>query len=393
MTETVYEKKAAKEQANLVFRLPKNRKQIGQPGEAEPEIFVEDYAWVFGKRLAERDYTGCAAGVLLGEVIHMESGKKILIRGIMEAAGAYRNDNVEFTEDVWASVYRDIGTYFPEQEIVGWYLGGPGFLLEAEEKLKKVQIDHFGGADKLLLKMDSIEREEIFLSYRDGQLEPFPGYYIYYERNTEMQSYMISRGMLPSLAEEEELPAGTKKQQELHEAGGQGVLYRGRSSLYRLIYASGGMLACIAVLVIAGLVIQLKERNELRDLLNGQSYEDAVQANTGAAADTVPTPKPDVTIIPKEQESNAAETKNSPTLVPTQEVKPTTVPTKEPSVTPAPTVQVSTLQREYVVQKGDTLASICMHFYGTVEILPEIMRINGLEDRDKIYAGQVILLP
>ncbi|MGN0507008.1 MAG: LysM peptidoglycan-binding domain-containing protein [Lachnospiraceae bacterium] len=393
MTETVYEKKAAKEQANLVFRLPKNRKQIGQPGEAEPEIFVEDYAWVFGKRLAERDYTGCAAGVLLGEVIHMESGKKILIRGIMEVAGAYRNDNVEFTEDVWASVYRDIGTYFPEQEIVGWYLGGPGFLLEAEEKLKKVQIDHFGGADKLLLKMDSIEREEIFLSYRDGQLEPFPGYYIYYERNTEMQSYMISRGMLPSLAEEEELPAGTKKQQELHEAGGQGVLYRGRSSLYRLIYASGGMLACIAVLVIAGLVIQLKERNELRDLLNGQSYEDAVQANTGAAADTVPTPKPDVTIIPTEQESNAAETKNSPTLVPTQEVKPTTVPTKEPSVTPAPTVQVSTLQREYVVQKGDTLASICMHFYGTVEILPEIMRINGLEDRDKIYAGQVILLP
>lgn len=398
MTETVYEKKMPQEQqTNLLFRLPKNRKQVGQPGESEVEIFVEDYAWVFGKRLAERDYTGCVAGVLLGEAIQLESGKKLMIRGIMEAVGAYQNDNVTFTEEIWASVYRDISTYFPTQEIIGWYLGGPGFLLEAEEKLKKVQIDHFGGTDKVLLKMDSIEREETFFAYRDGRMEAFPGYYIYYERNDEMQSYMMSRGVLPSKTEEEELPAVLRKQKEAKEPAVREPAYRGRSSLYRLIYASGGMLACIALLVIAGLAMQLKERNKLRDLLNGQQYEDAVQTNgsTGISGTPSGIPKPTEGTAKNPAITQALGSSPVPTIDSAQNLTPVPTPSAKVSATPAPTptVPVMAAQREYIVQKGDTLASICMKNYGNVEILPEIMQMNGLEDRDKIYVGQVLYLP
>lgn len=397
MTETVYEKKIPQgQQANLLFRLPKNRKQVGQPGESEVEIFVEDYAWVFGKRLAERDYTGCIAGVLLGEAVQLETGKKLIIRGIMEAEGAYQNDNVAFTEEIWASVYRDISTYFPTQEIIGWYLGGPGFLLEAEEKLKKVQIDHFGGTDKVLLKMDSIEREETFFGYRDGRMEEFPGYYIYYERNEEMQSYMMSRGVLPSKMEEEELPTGMRKQKEGKEPALREPVYRGRSSLYRLIYASGGMLACIALLVIAGLAMQLKERNKLRDLLN-EKYEDAVQTNSSTGISGTPSDVPKPTEGTQQNPEGTQTPDSSP--VPTTDLAQTLTPAPTSSANasatpvPTPTAPVLATQREYIVQKGDTLASICMRNYGTVEILPEIMQMNSLEDRDKIYVGQVLYLP
>lgn len=401
MTETVYEKKAPQgQQANLLFRLPKNRKQIGQPSESEVEIFVEDYAWVFGKRLAERSYTECVVGVLLGEAIQLESGKKLMIRGIMEAEGAYQNDNVAFTEEIWASVYRDISTYFPTQEIVGWYLGGPGFLLEAEEKLKKIQIDHFGGADKVLLKMDSIEREETFFAYQDGRLEAFSGYYIYYERNDEMQSYMMSKGVLPAKTEEEELPAGMRKQKEQRESIPREPVYRSRSSFYRLMYASGGMLACIAVLVIAGLAMQLRERNKLRDLLNGQQYEDAIQANSNKGVSGTPAPEVSSSLKPTERaQQNQGAATQTPALSPVPTPNLTQIPSPTPSAAasatpvPTPTAAVATMQREYIVQKGDTLASICMKHYSTVEILPEIMRINGLEDRDKIYVGQVLYLP
>lgn len=401
MTETVYEKKTPQgQQVNLLFRLPKNRKQVGQPGESEVEIFVEDYAWIFGKRLAERDYTSCVAGVLLGETVQMETGKKLMIRGIMEAEGAYKNDNVAFTEEIWASVYRDISMYFPTQEIIGWYLGGPGFLLEAEEKLKKVQIDHFGGTDKVLLKMDSIEREETFFVYRDGRMEAFPGYYIYYEKNDEMQSYMMGKGVLPSKTEEEELPAGMRKQKEGNEPAARIPAYRGRSSLYRLIYASGGMLACIALLVIAGLAMQLRERNKLRDLLN-EKYEDAVQTNSSTGISG--TPSADGSSFPKptggtQQNPAGTQTPDS-TPAPTTDLAQVLTPVPTSSVdasatpVPSPTVPVLATQREYIVQKGDTLASICMKNYGNVEILPEIMRLNGLEDRDKIYVGQVLCLP
>lgn len=400
VTETIYEGTEKPGRTNLVAQLPKNRKQVGQPGEAEPAVFMEDYAWIFGKGLAERDYSGCSVGVLLGEVIAAPEGKRIMVRGLMEAVGAYRNDQVEFTEEVWAEIYRKAGAFFPNQEIVGWYLGGPGFLLAAEEKLKRVHVDHFGGGEKILLKMDSIEKEYGFYCYRDGLLRELPGYYIYYEKNTEMQLYMIQAGKVP-FAEEADLPEPVKPElrRDRGESGKRLSLSGGgqkeNGSLYRLVYASGGMVLCLAVLLIFGLAMQLKERNELRELLN----ERTVQTSGGVS---------EVTRMP--QPSDVPRLTLTPQPIPTQEQPPTPEPalTQEPSptqelgqepeptmLTPAPTeeVHVMTPTKEYVIQRGDTLASICMKFYGTTEILEEILRINGLSDRNTIYAGQVLQLP
>lgn len=47
----------------------------------------------------------------------------------------------------------------------------------------------------------------------------------------------------------------------------------------------------------------------------------------------------------------------------------------------------------YVIQKGDTLASICMKYYGNLSNIEEICRINGIEDKDSIFYGQKIYLP
>ena len=117
-------------------------------------LFIEDYAFSFAKGLAERDYTGCVVGVLVGE--YFGTGEKILIRGVLEARDVLVHDVVCFTEENWAGIYRDIREYFPEQQIVGWFLGGPGFLLEDEERQKKILMDNFGGGDKVLFKVDSI---------------------------------------------------------------------------------------------------------------------------------------------------------------------------------------------------------------------------------------------
>lgn len=400
VTETIYEGAEKQGRTNLVAQLPKNRKQVGQPGEAESAVFMEDYAWIFGKGLAERDYSGCAVGVLLGEVIAAPEGKRIMVRGLMEATGAYRNDQVEFTEEVWSGIYRMAGSYFPNQEIVGWYLGGPGFLLAAEEKLKRVHVDNFGGGEKILLKMDSIEKEYGFYCYRDGLLCELPGYYIYYEKNAEMQLYMIQAGKVP-LAEEADLPEPVMKKayQDRKEPGRtrsrSGGGQKENGSLYRLVYASGGMVLCLAVLLIFGLAMQLKERNELRELLNDRT----VQTSGGVSEVTrlpQPSEAPRLTLTPQPTLPQEPAPTQEPVL--TQEPTPTQELRRESEstpLTPAPTeeVHVMTPTREYVIQRGDTLASICMKFYGSTEILEEILRINGLSDRNTIYAGQVLQLP
>lgn len=47
----------------------------------------------------------------------------------------------------------------------------------------------------------------------------------------------------------------------------------------------------------------------------------------------------------------------------------------------------------YVVQKGDTLSKISSNFYGDTSYSDEIAVYNGLEDPDLILKGQRILLP
>lgn len=47
----------------------------------------------------------------------------------------------------------------------------------------------------------------------------------------------------------------------------------------------------------------------------------------------------------------------------------------------------------YTVEAGDTLYGICFKLYSSIGQLDDIMRVNGLENQDSIYAGQKLLVP
>jgi LysM repeat protein len=56
-------------------------------------------------------------------------------------------------------------------------------------------------------------------------------------------------------------------------------------------------------------------------------------------------------------------------------------------------VQASVETVTYIVQEGETLYGICLKQYQNLAMIPEICRINGLEDENRISAGQKLLLP
>ena len=63
-------------------------------------------------------------------------------------------------------MYEDSKKYFPEQEIVGWFAGFPGFNMEITEEIRKTHLDHFAGNDKVLFLMEPGEMEEAFMSMK-----------------------------------------------------------------------------------------------------------------------------------------------------------------------------------------------------------------------------------
>ena len=72
---------------NQLLKLPKHIKQMGLPGN-NPEIYIEDYAEGYVRRLAAGDYTECRVAVLVGEFIKSEGKRYVFIRGAVEAEDA-----------------------------------------------------------------------------------------------------------------------------------------------------------------------------------------------------------------------------------------------------------------------------------------------------------------
>lgn len=171
-----------------MVKLPKNIRQIGTGG-GDVKIYVEDYVETWLHQYAEDALTGCAAAVFVGERIKTEDEKTIFLYGAVKA-DCILDGKIQFTESVWTEIYQEIKKYFPDGEIMGWFLGGPSFLLEADT-VRKVHADHFSGPDKVLMKYDALEREESFYLSGSGNLVKQEGYYIYYDRNEGMQSYMV----------------------------------------------------------------------------------------------------------------------------------------------------------------------------------------------------------
>ena len=145
----------------------------------------------FIRQLAGDNYSSSKTAVLVGQYVRIENASMIFISGALELEGFDLSTGDTFTNEVWTSIYENIKKYFVECEIVGWYLAGPSYLLEDHEKIRKTHLDNFAGQDKTLMTYDSMEREEAFWFYKDNKLAKQEGYYIYYDKNEDMQTYMI----------------------------------------------------------------------------------------------------------------------------------------------------------------------------------------------------------
>lgn len=435
MTEQILQKEDGDraEDGNVLFKLPKHIKQMGKGGNS-PEIYIEDYAEGYVRRLAGNDYADCRVAILVGEFIKAEGRRYVFIRGAIEAEEAVKNNEICFTSEVWAGVYEKMKRFFPHYEAVGWFLGGPEFATEVNDTIVRIHTDWFGGRDRVLYKIDPVEKEAVFYLYDKGDLKRWPGYCIYYEKNEEMQDYLVAGGR-PSVDAEYREPVmeelrrqGNKtRPEELEQPEKESVQMTpvatlpsertgvpGSAGRKSPTGHGAGVAVAVALLAIGVLALQKREQNKNRTSLAPTpvpapvSYiqegtgEDALQVNANAKGEKLPEQKEEINgleqdFIPLTEAPYDFESRKNLTSTPVPSSA-TRKPTKEPVTTSTPVPkQAEDTDADplnvYIVQKGDTLAGICKAFYGSTSRMEEIKGINQIPDENWIYAGQELLLP
>lgn len=426
MIETIYSSESGDAgkvgKAPASFKMPKNIRQVGKSN-AVKKIYVEDYVMTFIRQLTGGDFSGNKLAVLVGQCIKLDNCRNIFVTGAAEVKAIDTSGDIVFSNDIWNGIYEDIKKFFADVEIVGWFLGGPGYLLEDEEKIQKIHVDNFAGQDKVLLTYDNMEREEAFYSFENNRLCKQEGYYIYYEKNEEMQAYMIEHKKDLS----GEVVYDDKVSKEIRTVLQNKKPIQGDSkSAPRLIYAAGTLLAVIILAVGAAILNnydQMKSMQETMDYLsrNMQEIQTLFSEDDSKSATGVDSIVFDAELMDESGQSLDVEVVPGE-VKPLEEASDGTDDTAEPNEgrsdedrtnenrnddKPEPSDgeaaqaeesnhEPSQGQKEvkyYTVVKGDTLAGISYKLYNTYRKVDAIKELNNIIDQDLIYIGQKLIVP
>lgn len=411
-------------------KIPKNIRQIGQPQD-NLKIYAEDYVITFIRQLAEKESNTYQMAILLGETVAVNEIRYIFIKGAVEVKDVTTEEELLLNQGIWSEIYEEIKKYFSDAEIVGWMLARSGISWENEDRFKKIHLDNFSGQDKVFLTYDPIEKEETFFLYKAGSMKKQRGYYIYYERNIEMQNYLVERhnGESTEQVKEKSADKAAKSARKVIEKKQKdAVKQKGKQGWYTL----GGAIAATFILASAYAINNPEQWQQIQDTMSGISNQNvSTSKNESKEVDNaevgkstpveiadgnVTTIKQETVIGDRTESDNKQNETVSKEAIGTKEpIESTTEPQDSKEETNNTTEQggnvddiISTtgknkenienevkteLQNYYEVKKGDTLASISMKLYNTMEKVNELQELNEIENIDEIYIGQKIILP
>lgn len=356
-------------------QLPKNVRQIGNVSDST-KIYVEDYVDTFFNQLCEKTEQEMKGAFLVGEKIQEEETDYIYVYGAirMQELKTKGKDFI-IEESVWKHACETCKEYFGDAEILGWFIVGGEHSLEVNHNINKLHQKYFHREQSIFVTKNARDKEEKFYMYKYKELMECAGHFIYYEKNLEMQNYMIASrkmvGITPSEVVEDRAAKNFRSMIQ------EKIQKNEQKSKSRLVYASSTFLVLVILIIGVTMIDNYDKMQNVQESLDEISE----------------------TVTKREEEDEVIQTSGQ--IVEQEEpVVPEPLDESEEGTSdPIPDETVEslegTVQKEdiYIVEKGDTLVTISKKVYGDDAHVQDICEINGLEDGNLIFIGQKLLLP
>ena len=372
---------------NADIRRPKNIKQIGDVS-SNRKIYIEDYAFTYINSVAYQTPEDEQAGVLLGEVQKSDEEKCLFIKGVIRAKTPENEtkQGIIFNEKIWEKIYAEIEKFFPDLEVVGWFAAMPGITQERFLYLKKLHMDNFSGGMKTMYLVNTCDKEENFYLYENGELKKQKGYVCFYERNYEMQEYMLEKRERKPI----ESPEKDKVMKSIRSIIQEKEEMRQRRKNSVFLYGISSFMAVVVLVIGINLLNSYEKMKKFDTSLSNIALEisniSEKEKSIQTSDNSVSVNKISGDVYPTEAETESTESWTTQSQTEQSQI--------EKQAESAEMVkEADAAQTTYLVKKGDTIMSICKKYYGNTEKLNEIIAVNNIEDADKLYIGQEIKLP
>ena len=364
------------------FHTPGRVKQMGSI-ENSVKIFMEDYVYTYLYQYGRSGGGREKLAALIGRHAVINGQETVVISGAIQGKGTVQENGVErFSEETWEYLGGQMERYFKGMSIVGWVHCQPGFGAFLMAKDENFHREYFKEKWQVLFVLDTVDKLDTFYIYNEEKtgLRQAKGYFIYYDKNREMQEYMLENSMVRPkeeqvLEEREKAAAMTEERRERRKPTQEerldaaqdirrvlkkreAVAKQAKKEHDRLLV----MISCVLCVVCVSLgAAMLQSLDRLRtvetELMTMQtSYKALAEDFEGVKVQSV------FAVQQAETEEDTAEKKVE-------------------------------RRKKYTVESGDSLGYISRKFYGDNSGIVPIMELNGLPDADRIYEGQILWLP
>jgi len=420
------------------FTLPANIKQIGSIGDGV-RIYMEDYVCTFLQQYAESGGFNERLAFLVGRHMVIDGQEILFIGGAIHGKYTEKQEGfMRFSEKSARHAEDMLEEHFPSMEIVGWMQSQPSYGTYLNQHYGAYHLRQFRKPFQVLFVMDPLERANAFYMANPDALTPadrmteVPGYFIYYEKNTNMHEYMLADKSLdytakpptfveltpmeyasdePQFPEDDfDLPSDDSLEPE------EIIRRHQRNSARRKVQTveqkrTMNLLAGLcAVLFVVSFVMGVglirnqdridRMEGEIRQLVTAHRNL-FTQITTGDLAPVfaeAPQTATDAVPVPNELPEIPTEP-TSPPEPPTPPTPPPTSPSPQQQTAAVPVAPdehealILPVPAAYTIQPGDSLIAISVRFFGDAGMVSEILALNGIEDADHIVAGRTIALP
>lgn len=407
--------KSQSEESNTV-KLPNNIRQVGTPGD-KTKIYIEDYVMTYLNQITGEKPAGQKMALLLGEKLRKENTDIYFVSAAISVVPVeWKEDRFKLSTDEWAALYDRIDRYFKNRHILGWFLSRPGQAAAADGQIEKIHTDNFKDKGTLFYTVDPLDREDAFYLYENGHLFRQHGYYIYYERNEDMQNYMIEIRQ-ENHVEEQGTPGFQNRlfEKKTDHRMKKEALVRKKGRSIKWMPQAAVLLLILAVIGIKRNLPSESVPVSQQLIENGQQAEAAAATGDTGHLDIVESivQQAEQTVAEKNRQAEAANSDNSSTGDGTADSSQTDSMKADDSTednseagqqsgTEQSNVQEGAVSdtevmgnayKNYTVKEGDTLLKISREYYQDSAHVETIRQLNQIEDPDYIYPGMVLRLP
>lgn len=402
-SQAAYEKIAAGASRSSII-MPDNIKPIGDL-ECDYAIYLEDYVYTYLYQYALVDLSTENSAVLLGQ-FYPES-KEAVIRGIIPVPMDKLSGEGEWIdEEVLKEVEKERAQYFKNQQIIGWMHMQPGYgtMLTMKELREHRRV--FGENPSLFMLVDAVNKIETLYAYEDEELKEQTGYYMYYERNEEMQQYMLEH---PFVKKEAKTIEDTVVNQFKEIGKLRKQQYLQRKNVNATVIA-----ASIILIGLTAVIVKMNDNKNIKSVTSSG----AIAAKPSQAEDPIQfiiEQQPAISEKDLEQVGTIAEPQKveiEEEIMTSNEAEATVETETEVKAEEKVKDEINSNQKEekenlamlkeekenisyeeYVVKEGDTLANISYNQYGSAKRSKEIAQANDLSNTNYIRVGQTLKLP